>query len=71
MPIKFDTDKRGFHLVDPTQEELDAIQKIAVDYITMALGKMAALSFMKTLSETGELSEELDKLRIEESTIRH
>jgi len=71
MPINYDPDKRGFHLVDPTQEESDAIQKIAVDYITMALGKMAALSFMKSLSESGELSDELEKFKTEESTIRH
>jgi hypothetical protein len=34
----------------------------------MALGKMAALSFMKSLNEGGEFTEELD---IKESTIRH
>lgn len=71
MPIEYDSDKRGFHLVNPTQEELDAIQKIALDYITASLGKMAALSFLKGLSESGELSEELEKLRDEESAIRH
>lgn len=70
MPIAYDTEKRGFHLVDPTKEELEAIQKIALDYITLSLGKMAAMAFLKTMSESGEQFEDLSKLETE-STLRH
>ena len=71
MPIKFDSTKRGFFLDNPSEEELEAIKKIAVDYITLSLGKMAALNFIKAMSEENAMKDgELDAMTTE-STMRH
>lgn len=62
MPIVYDKTKNGFTLQDPTQEELEALERIAVDYVTLSLGKMAALSFIKSIEQSNpEASEEREK----------
>lgn len=53
MPIVYDKTKNGFSLKDPTEEELMALEKIAIDYITASFGKMAAVSFIRHLEQNG------------------
>ena len=71
MPILYDSNKQGFYLDNPTEEELEALKKIAIDYISMSLGKMAALSFIRELENDKGLKEELEAMSATESTIRH
>jgi len=71
VPIIYDKTKQGFTLDNPSEEELEAIKKIAIDYITMSLGKMAALRFLSSLDNEPGLKEELEAMSTTESTIRH
>jgi hypothetical protein len=51
VPIFYDPKKEGFVLKDPTEEETEALERLAVNYITMSLGKMAADAFLAQLAE--------------------
>jgi hypothetical protein len=52
MPIRYCTEKEGFILENPTKEEVEALERLAVNYITMSLGKMAADSFIASITDT-------------------
>lgn len=60
MPIKYDSEKQGFILDNPTEEELVALEKIAIDYVTHTMGKMAAVNFVKAMSEEAQLQEPIE-----------
>lgn len=47
MPIIYDPIAKGWKLKDPTKEEIEALEVIAIDQITTILGKMAAVAYMR------------------------
>jgi hypothetical protein len=42
MPIIFSPEKRCFVLHEPTEEECEALEEIAISYITVTMGKNVA-----------------------------
>jgi len=46
MPIVFDKEKNGFKLENPSEEEMKAIESMAVEYITSSIAKMFGLKGM-------------------------
>ena len=54
MPIVYDKESKGWKLLDPSDEELSSLERIAIEYITTAMGKMAAIAFAR-MCEAGEM----------------
>lgn len=53
MPIVFDKKLRGFRVKNPTPEETEAIEQIALDYITNVLGRVVAEQFIAAITVRG------------------
>ena len=54
MPIVYDKESKGWKLLNPSEDELLSLEKMAIEYITSAMGKMAAIAFAR-MCESGTM----------------
>jgi hypothetical protein len=53
MPIIYDKKQSGFRLKNPTTEEQEALERIAITFITETLGRVVAEQFIAAITVRG------------------